>query len=98
MPTYDYECSSCGHVFEVFEGVHAAQKKKCLKCGRKQAQRLPGAGAGLVFRGSGFYTTDYKGGGEKKKKGEKEGSSKNTNTKTKTKTKTKSKTKQKEEK
>ena len=95
MPTYDYECSSCGHAFEVFEGVHAAQKKKCLKCGRKQARRLPGAGAGLVFRGSGFYTTDSKGGGEKKKQGDvKEGSSE----KTKTKTKTKSKTEQKEKK
>ena len=60
MPTYDYECSSCGHRFEIFEKVHENRSKVCPKCGRRKAGRLLGAGAGVIFRGSGFHVTDYK--------------------------------------
>jgi putative FmdB family regulatory protein len=60
MPTYDYECGGCGHAFEVFESLHAQGLRECPKCGKKQAKRLLGIGAGLVFKGSGFYVTDYK--------------------------------------
>lgn len=61
MPTYDYECSSCGHRFELFEKVTDQGMKPCSKCRKGKAKRLPGAGAGFIFKGSGFYTTDYKG-------------------------------------
>jgi putative FmdB family regulatory protein len=60
MPTYDYACGECHHTFEVFEGLHAQGLRECPRCGRKQARRLIGIGAGLVFKGSGFYVTDYK--------------------------------------
>ena len=60
MPTYDYECSSCGHRFEIFETIGAHPVKKCPECGRRKARRRMGTGAGIVFKGSGFYTTDYK--------------------------------------
>jgi putative FmdB family regulatory protein len=60
MPTYDYECDACGHRFERFEGVHELHIKPCPKCHKKKARRLVGMGAGLIFKGAGFYTTDYK--------------------------------------
>ena len=60
MPTYDYECGSCRHVFEVFEGMTASGLRDCPWCGRRKARRLIGTGAGLVFKGPGFYVTDYK--------------------------------------
>jgi putative FmdB family regulatory protein len=60
MPTYDYECSACKHAFELFQSITAAPEKKCPKCGKKKLVRLIGAGAGLIFKGSGFYITDYK--------------------------------------
>jgi len=59
MPNYDYECLSCGHVFEVFQNMTEKPLKKCPKCGKK-VKRLIGMGAGLIFKGSGFYATDYK--------------------------------------
>lgn len=59
MPTYDYQCTKCGHKFELFHSISDDSPKKCEKCG-KRAKRLIGAGAGLVFKGSGFYETDYK--------------------------------------
>ncbi len=61
MPTYDYECQKCGHVFEVFHGMSEAPKVKCEKkgCGGKAKKQI-GAGSGLIFKGSGFYITDYK--------------------------------------
>ncbi|MBD3226247.1 MAG: zinc ribbon domain-containing protein [Caldithrix sp.] len=59
MPTYDYICTSCEHVFEVFQSITAEPVKTCPKCG-KEVKRKIGAGAGLVFKGSGFYITDYK--------------------------------------
>lgn len=60
MPTYDYECSACGHRFELFQGITAKSQKKCPACKRSTAKRLIGTGAGLIFKGSGFYTTDYR--------------------------------------
>ncbi|UCG35424.1 MAG: zinc ribbon domain-containing protein [Candidatus Omnitrophota bacterium] len=58
MPTYEYECNKCGETFEVFQGINEAPLKKCTKCNGK-VKRLIGAGAGLIFKGSGFYITDY---------------------------------------
>ena len=60
MPTYDYSCDACDHEFEVFEAITAEPQTKCPKCKKKKLRRLFGAGAGLVFKGSGFYQTDYR--------------------------------------
>jgi putative FmdB family regulatory protein len=60
MPTYDYECKSCGKTFEIFQSISEAVKKKCPSCGKQKLVRLIGAGAGFIFKGSGFYTTDYR--------------------------------------
>lgn len=61
MPTYDYECKNeeCGHAFEAFQSITASPLRKCPECGGK-VKRLIGAGAGLIFKGSGFYITDYR--------------------------------------
>ncbi|MBI2191587.1 MAG: zinc ribbon domain-containing protein [Planctomycetes bacterium] len=61
MPTYEYQCTnaSCGHKFELFQSIRSSSVRKCPTCG-KRAKRLIGAGAGLIFRGSGFYITDYR--------------------------------------
>src|SRR5439155_27114465 len=61
MPTYDYSCDACKHEFEVFEPITAEPQKKCPKCKKNQLRRLFGAGGGLIFKGSGFYQTDYRG-------------------------------------
>ena len=60
MPTYDYHCDACGGTFEVFHSMSAAPKKKCPRCGKKGLKRLIGTGAGFIFKGSGFYITDYR--------------------------------------
>jgi len=60
MPTYDYECKACHHRWETFQSIKAEPEKKCPKCGKRQAQRMIGAGAGIIFKGSGFYQTDYR--------------------------------------
>ncbi|MHC4431498.1 MAG: FmdB family zinc ribbon protein [Planctomycetota bacterium] len=60
MPTYDYECESCGHQFEQFQSITAKPTRKCPECGRMKLHRLIGAGAGVIFKGSGFYQTDYR--------------------------------------
>jgi len=60
MPTYDYVCAKCGHQFEAFQSMSDAPLTKCPKCKTGKVKRLIGAGAGLVFKGSGFYETDYK--------------------------------------
>lgn len=57
MPTYDYECKSCGHNFEVFQSIMDPPVKKCPECG-KAVRRLIGGGTGIIFKGSGFYVTD----------------------------------------
>ncbi len=59
MPTYDYECRKCGHRFELFHSMSDDAMKRCPKC-RSKAHRVPSAGAGLLFKGSGFYITDYR--------------------------------------
>jgi len=60
MPTYDYSCDACKHEFEVFEPITAQPQKKCPKCKKNKLRRLFGAGGGLIFKGSGFYQTDYR--------------------------------------
>ena len=60
MPTYDYQCDACGHQFEEFQSITANPLKKCPKCGKLKLKRLFGTGAGLIFKGSGFYQTDYR--------------------------------------
>lgn len=59
MPTYEYKCTECGHVFEIFQKMTAEPIKVCPKC-KGGVKRLLGAGAGPIFKGSGFYQTDYK--------------------------------------
>ena len=59
MPTYEYECQKCGHRFELFQSIKDAPRKTCPKC-RGRVKRLLGTGAGLIFKGSGFYQTDYR--------------------------------------
>ncbi|MFA5156001.1 MAG: FmdB family zinc ribbon protein [Candidatus Omnitrophota bacterium] len=59
MPTYDYECTKCGHTFEAFQGMNDKPLSKCPKCGKK-VKRLIGSGSGIIFKGSGFYATDYR--------------------------------------
>ena len=65
MPTYEYKCSNCGHAFEKFQSITAAPIKKCPECGKNAVKRLIGTGAGLIFKGSGFYITDYRSEGYK---------------------------------
>ena len=59
MPTYEYECQKCGHAFDQFQSIKDAPKRTCPKC-RGRLKRLIGTGAGLLFKGSGFYITDYR--------------------------------------
>ena len=59
MPTYEYECRSCGHAFEKFQPITATPIRRCPVCG-KSVRRLIGNGAGVIFKGSGFYETDYR--------------------------------------
>ena len=87
MPTYEYECTNekCGHAFELFQSMTDAVKRKCPQCAKPKLRRLIGTGAGIIFKGSGFYQTDYRSdsyrkaaeadkpapaGGEGKKKGD----------------------------
>jgi putative FmdB family regulatory protein len=60
MPTYEYACPKCGHHFEAFQSMKDEPLKKCPSCKKMGLKRLLGAGAGLIFKGSGFYITDYK--------------------------------------
>ncbi|MEX0677195.1 MAG: zinc ribbon domain-containing protein [Pirellulales bacterium] len=60
MPTYDYQCDSCGHKFELFQSMKDEAVRKCPKCKKLKLRRLFGTGAALVFKGSGFYQTDYR--------------------------------------
>ena len=69
MPTYDYECDACGHEMELFQSITEDPVKKCPECNKKKLRRLFGTGAAIVFKGSGFYQTDYR--SESYKKGEK---------------------------
>ncbi len=60
MPTYDYECDACGHRFELFQSISADPEKKCPECKKLKLRRLIGTGAAVMFKGSGFYQTDYR--------------------------------------
>lgn len=67
MPTYDYECDNCGHKFELFQSITESAKKKCPECKQSKLRRLFGTGAAIVFKGSGFYQTDYRSDSYKKR-------------------------------
>ena len=60
MPTYDYKCNGCGHRFELYQSMKDSPKRKCPECGKNTLERLIGTGAALIFKGSGFYQTDYR--------------------------------------
>ena len=60
MPTYEYQCDACNHNFDEFQSMKDEPLKKCPKCGKKKLRRLFGAGAAILFKGSGFYQTDYR--------------------------------------
>jgi putative FmdB family regulatory protein len=60
MPTYDYVCDSCGHEFEEFQSITEPVLRKCPECKKQKLRRLFGTGAAVVFKGSGFYQTDYR--------------------------------------
>lgn len=60
MPTYDYQCDECAHLFELFQSISEPVKRKCPECGKLKLRRLFGTGAAVVFKGSGFYQTDYR--------------------------------------
>ncbi|HJN71848.1 MAG TPA: zinc ribbon domain-containing protein [Phycisphaerales bacterium] len=91
MPTYDYRCDGCGHTFELFQQMSASVKKKCPQCAKLKLKRLIGTGSAVMFKGSGFYETDYRSDSYKKAaKADKESSKpkdKKTDTKKKSETK-----------
>ena len=60
MPTYDYVCKSSGHVWDEFQSMTATPTKKCPECKKAKAERKIGPGAGIIFKGTGFYQTDYR--------------------------------------
>jgi putative FmdB family regulatory protein len=77
MPTYDYQCQACGHDWELYQSMKDSPVTHCPKCKKKKAKRLLGLGAGIIFKGTGFYETDYKkkSGNEKKESSGDSGSS-----------------------
>ena len=66
MPTYAYACQKCDHEFDAFQSITAKPLRKCPACGKASLKRLIGTGAGIIFKGSGFYATDYRSDGYKK--------------------------------
>ena len=60
MPTYDYVCRACDHNWELFQSITATPTRKCPACGKLRAKRMIGSGSAVLFRGSGFYQTDYR--------------------------------------
>ena len=60
MPTYEYQCDACEHNFDEFQSINDKPLRKCPKCGKKKLRRVFGAGAAVLFKGSGFYETDYR--------------------------------------
>jgi putative FmdB family regulatory protein len=60
MPTYDYACRACDHTWDEFQSIKASPTRKCPKCGKLKAERQISPGAGFLFKGSGFYITDYR--------------------------------------
>jgi putative FmdB family regulatory protein len=74
MPTYEYECEKCGHHFDVFQSMTEPHRKRCPKC-KGKVRRLVSGGAGIVFKGSGFYATDYRSSSYKEQKRKESGES-----------------------
>ena len=91
MPTYEYICESCGREFERFQSITARPLRKCTECGKMGLKRLIGSGSGVIFKGTGFYQTDYRSDSYKKAEKNEKPSAKTESTKTETKTKTKGK-------
>jgi len=60
MPTYEYQCGKCGYEFEQLQSITAKPLRKCPVCGKRELKRLIGTGAGVIFKGTGFYETDYR--------------------------------------
>src|SRR5438067_172380 len=60
MPTYEYQCDACSHNFDELQSFSEKPLKKCPKCGKAKLRRVLGTGAGIIFKGSGFYQTDYR--------------------------------------
>ena len=73
MPTYEYLCDACGHEFEEFQSITAKALRKCPKCSKLKLKRLIGTGAGIIFKGNGFYETDYRSESYKKGKEKEKG-------------------------
>src|SRR6476659_2277391 len=73
MPTYDYKCQACGHAFEELQSFSAPVLTKCPACKKNKLERLFGGGGAIIFKGSGFYETDYRRAGDAKAKGQTEG-------------------------
>ncbi|MBN8568159.1 MAG: zinc ribbon domain-containing protein [Ignavibacteria bacterium] len=84
MPTYEYRCGNCGNEIEVMQSMKDAPLTKCPKCGKDTLKKMVSGGAGLIFKGSGFYLTDYK-----KSSSSEASTSKKSETKTETKTESK---------
>jgi putative FmdB family regulatory protein len=76
MPTYDYNCDGCGHTFEEWQSFKDDALTKCPSCKKSKLRRLFGGGAAIIFKGSGFYETDYRRKDEAKKNGQPEGEAK----------------------
>lgn len=101
MPTYQYLCGNCGYEFEQFQSITARPLRRCPKCGKSELKRLIGTGSGIIFKGSGFYETDYRSESYKKQAeksektndGKKDAQTKDSKTPDKTKPDTKSKNK-----
>src|SRR5437660_10619108 len=98
MPTYEYKCDACGYAFERFQPITAAPIKRCPECGKAKVKRLIGAGAGMIFKGSGFYITDYRSEGYNKAAKAEEGGGGSGDGESKTESKTESKAESKPEK
>ena len=88
MPTYDYICENCGHKFEHFQSITAKPLRKCPECKKLKLKKLFGIGAGVIFKGSGFYETDYRSKNYKDAQNKEKLENEKKDTKTKDKTKT----------
>lgn len=93
MPTYDYECDACSHKFELYQSISAEPEKVCPSCKKKKLRRLIGTGGAVMFKGSGFYQTDYRSESYKKSAASDSKSSSGSESKSETKSESKSETK-----
>lgn len=82
MPTYDYQCDTCNHAWEEFQSMSSSPTTECPSCHKPSARRLIGVGAGLIFKGSGFYTTDYRKSGARSSSSESASSSESSSSNT----------------